>query len=176
MKQYAPDAYFVFHDAFHPAYTYWEDLFDKNDRSKVAVDHHHFTEFGSYNFVWMACFDITQKYRQNAAAWKANGYEVWIGEWSLATDTCATWLGGLNDGYNHMHIECKPVLCPKSYMPYEFDTSFPRFNPSPLLPHSTNTMRPEIGIVNGVCWDDSEFFSDEDITIIAKCHYDVFES
>ena len=25
------------------------------------------------------------------------GYEVWMGEWSLATDTCAHWLGGFND-------------------------------------------------------------------------------
>jgi hypothetical protein len=24
--------------------------------------------------------------------------EVWIGEWSLATDVCAMWLGGFNDG------------------------------------------------------------------------------
>jgi hypothetical protein len=25
-------------------------------------------------------------------------YPVWVGEWSLATDMCAHWLGGLNDG------------------------------------------------------------------------------
>ena len=24
-------------------------------------------------------------------------YEVWVGEWSLATDVCALWLGGFND-------------------------------------------------------------------------------
>ena len=24
-------------------------------------------------------------------------YDVWVGEWSLATDVCATWLGGFND-------------------------------------------------------------------------------
>jgi|APCry1669188879_1035177.scaffolds.fasta_scaffold224724_1 hypothetical protein len=25
-------------------------------------------------------------------------YDVWIGEWSLATDICGHWLGGFNDG------------------------------------------------------------------------------
>ena len=24
-------------------------------------------------------------------------YPVWVGEWSLATDVCAHWLGGFND-------------------------------------------------------------------------------
>ena len=24
-------------------------------------------------------------------------YEVWVGEWSLATDTCAFWLDNFND-------------------------------------------------------------------------------
>jgi hypothetical protein len=24
-------------------------------------------------------------------------FEVWLGEWSLATDVCAFWLGGFND-------------------------------------------------------------------------------
>ena len=24
-------------------------------------------------------------------------YPVWVGEWSLATDVCAMWLGGFND-------------------------------------------------------------------------------
>ena len=24
-------------------------------------------------------------------------YDVWVGEWSLATDVCAMWLGGFND-------------------------------------------------------------------------------
>ncbi len=27
---------------------------------------------------------------------------VWMGEWALATDSCAHWLGGFNDG-NTVH-------------------------------------------------------------------------
>jgi hypothetical protein len=27
-------------------------------------------------------------------------YEKWVGEWSLATDICAWWLGGFNESYN----------------------------------------------------------------------------
>lgn len=61
-----------------------------------------------------------------AKDFRENGYEVWIGEWSLATDTCALWLGGFNDA-NSNPTNCKPVTCPRSYMPEsEFDTSFDR--------------------------------------------------
>lgn len=40
VQTYAPQAYFVFHDAFLPNATLWNDLFDINDIDKVAMDHH----------------------------------------------------------------------------------------------------------------------------------------
>ena len=33
-------------------------------------------------------------------------YEVWHGEWSLATDSCAHWLGGFNDGKANYGKNC----------------------------------------------------------------------
>jgi len=33
-------------------------------------------------------------------------YEVWVGEWSLATDVCAMWLGGFNTGNTVNQFEC----------------------------------------------------------------------
>jgi len=33
-------------------------------------------------------------------------YEVWVGEWSLATDVCATWLGGFNDANTDASRPC----------------------------------------------------------------------
>ena len=44
-------------------------------------------------------------------------YDVWIGEWSLATDFCAHWLGGFNEGSGVPQFECQRVQCPQSYMP-----------------------------------------------------------
>ena len=127
MKKYAPDAYFVFHNSYRTAWEDWADLFEPDDRHKVAVDHHHYIAWAFFDAVWMACLDVTQKFRKDAADFRRNGIEVWIGEWSLATDTCATWLGGFNDGITTLGVKCKPVPCPKSYMPEdEFDTSFNR--------------------------------------------------
>ena len=59
MKKHAPDAYFVFHDSFRTKWEDWTDLFGRHDRHKVAIDHHHYTAWGSYNNVWMNCLDIT---------------------------------------------------------------------------------------------------------------------
>ena len=40
-----------------------------------------------------------------------------MGEWSLATDTCAHWLGGFNDRQNNRdEMKCKQVVCPESYL------------------------------------------------------------
>jgi hypothetical protein len=45
------------------------------------------------------------------------GYETWMGEWSLATDTCAHWLGGFNDRQNiREDMKCKQIVCPDSYL------------------------------------------------------------
>ena len=44
-----------------------------------------------------------------------------MGEWSLATDTCAHWLGGFNDRQNKRdEMSCKQIVCPDSYMGEEF--------------------------------------------------------
>jgi hypothetical protein len=48
-------------------------------------------------------------------------YEVWHGEWSLATDSCAHWLGGFNDGKANYGKNCTKVECPKPYL----NNSFP---------------------------------------------------
>ena len=60
-------------------------------------------------------------------------------------------------------------------MPYEFDTEFPRFYQRPLLPYSSEADMSEVGIVEGICWDDSEMFAHEEVSQLAKCHYEVFK-
>ena len=37
------------------------------------------------------------EYEKHAATATFSKYEVWFGEWSLATDVCAMWLGAFND-------------------------------------------------------------------------------
>ena len=52
-------------------------------------------------------------------------YEVWVGEWSLATDVCALWLGGFNDASSDAQSTCQRVECPRSYLK-EHATDFDR--------------------------------------------------
>jgi len=44
-------------------------------------------------------------------------YPVWVGEWALATDVCATWLGGFNDANTPVQYTCNWNSCPKTYLP-----------------------------------------------------------
>jgi hypothetical protein len=45
-------------------------------------------------------------YESNAANAENSKYEVWFGEWALATDVCAHWLGGFNDANTDPQFEC----------------------------------------------------------------------
>ena len=58
VRKHAPEAYFVFHDSFRPAYKHWADLFEPDDRYKVAVDHHHYIAWSFYGAVWEGCIDM----------------------------------------------------------------------------------------------------------------------
>lgn len=42
VQKYAPQAYFVFHDAFYFDPEVWNDLFADDDHDKVAMDHHYY--------------------------------------------------------------------------------------------------------------------------------------
>jgi hypothetical protein len=53
-------------------------------------------------------------------------YPVWVGEWSLATDVCAQWLGGFNDSNTAYQRTCAKVECPYSYMPQPYAADFDR--------------------------------------------------
>lgn len=96
VRQYAPQAYFVFHNSFRPDWSDWEDLFAPGDREMTAVDHHGYFAWSNYQTVEDACAFIEGS-SDFANDFRANGVEVWWGEWALATDNCAMWLGGFND-------------------------------------------------------------------------------
>ena len=96
MRERAPHLKFVFHDSFHDDPSEWSDLFDDDDIENVVVDNHYYRyPFEPENTSVEAVCDF---YKAQVEKLKAHKYEVWIGEWSLATDNCALWIGGFNDG------------------------------------------------------------------------------
>lgn len=59
------------------------------------MDHHYYQAWDqNLNTVEQFC----EEYERNAAIADTIKFDVWFGEWSLATDVCAMWLGGFNDG------------------------------------------------------------------------------
>lgn len=92
-------------------------------------------------------------------------YPVWVGEWSLATDVCAMWLGGFNDSNTAYAFECKQVDCPYSYLPEPYNVDFDRTSPQlgPFGESDRSTIR------YGQCLTDSDHFGDADVKILGDC-------
>jgi len=92
-------------------------------------------------------------------------YDVWIGEWAIATDGCAHWLNGFQDGRDEPQYKCKAVDCPKSYLPEEHAVDFDR-TADMLSPmgywadeHKNDLVKNSRVIRNGKCWTDSDHFN-----------------
>ena len=114
MKEKAPHLKFVFHDSFHFGAGDWNDMFDDDeDYSNVVMDTHFYTAWwGAQEYVGKYC----DGYRNSLSGATDIKYDVWVGEWSLATDVCALWLGGFNDNNTPYAYECEWVDCPYSYI------------------------------------------------------------
>lgn len=169
VQKYAPQAHFVFHDAFHYDSGTWNDLFDDDDVDKVAVDHHFYEAWWEVGATDTFC----QGYKDEAARagdWK---YEVWFGEWSLATDVCATWLGGFNDANTDPQHACNWVDCPRSYLPDGIAVDFDR-TADILGPFGTHEPT-DVCIQKGKCPSDSSYQSDDNIRTIAKCALEAYD-
>jgi len=100
-------------------------------------------------------------------------YDVYFGEWSLATDACCMWLGGFNDANNERQFECQWVDCPFSYLPDDVAVDFDR---SADILGPFGTWEPtEVSIQQGKCAKDSAHFSHKEIEKIARCALDAFD-
>merc|ERR1719223_1498177 len=97
-------------------------------------------------------------YEDNASYGAQFKYEVWFGEWALATDVCAHWLGGFNDGNTDPQFTCEWVDCPVSYLPEGVAVDFNR-TAYILGPFGTGNAN-NVCIQNGKCSSDSKYFSD----------------
>jgi glucan 1,3-beta-glucosidase len=159
MQKKAPHLVFVFHDAFHVGGLFWNDLFE--DTENVVMDSHFYQ-------AWQPATPPIEQYCtlfDVIAYAKTTKYDVWIGEWSLATDTCAHWLEGFNDTRDPFRYECELVDCPASYLPEPFNVDFDRTAES-LGPYGEHTHN---FIQKGKCTSDSRYFSEDDMQVYGQC-------
>ena len=167
MRQKAPHLVFVFHDAFQFLGFRWNDLFDDDDMENVVMDTHFYT------FFWPRLLNIREYargYRLYLDLAKLIKYPVWVGEWSLATDSCATWLQGFNDSASHMWYRCHRVDCPQSYLPDELAVDFDRTAKS-IGPFGTGE---HSYIKKGRCTIDSNHFKADDVAYLGQYHVESF--
>jgi len=162
MREQQPRLKFVFHDAFKWEPNLWDDLFEDDDIENVVMDTHQY-------FAWGPARRKITKYcnEYNFTMSKAQRvkYEVWVGEWSLATDVCATWLGGFNDANTDASRTCQRVECPYSYMSehgVDFDRTAAQLGPF----GETGLSRDHSTIQNGKCAIDSDYFGDDDVMVL----------
>lgn len=128
------------------------------------MDHHYYQAWiHGKKTVQEFCDD----YEGNAANADNSKYEVWFGEWALATDTCAHWLGGFNDGNNSPEWECRWVDCPRSYLPDGIAVDFDR--DAPILGPFGSGWKDWFAIHKGKCSTDSTYFNETQVRDIAKC-------
>jgi len=79
----------------------WNSVFRDDDMDQVAVDIHYYQAFltkGRFATPKDSCDDYETVISQQVDRLK---YPVWLGEWALATDVCAWWLGGFNTANTH---------------------------------------------------------------------------
>ena len=170
MREQQPRLIFVFHDAFHFSADDWNDLFDDDDHENVVMDtHQYFAWWGANDDIGSYCDGYGGTFNEAAKI----KYDIWVGEWSLATDVCALWLGGFNDANTDAAFTCQRVDCPYTYMP-TLGTDFDRTADS-LGPYgATGLTRDHSIIKNGTCAKDSDYFPDDQVMRLGQCSLDIF--
>jgi len=167
MREKQPRLTFVFHDSFHFDANLWNDLFEDDDIDNVIMDTHQYLAWwGAQENVGQYC-DGYGPMMDNAKNFK---YPVWVGEWSLATDVCALWLGGFNDNNTPYAYECDWVECPYTYLDDQTGTDFDRTAPM-LGPYGSNTLST---VQYGMCPKDSTFYDDADVMTLGQCLMYIF--
>ena len=145
-------------------------MFADDDIENVVMDtHQYFAWWAGRGDIGLYCDDYGAI--MNTATQVK--YEVWVGEWSLATDVCALWLGGFNDANTDASRPCQRVECPHSYMPkhgVDFDRSAAKLGPF----GSSGLNRSQSTIQNGTCAIDSGFYPDDQVMRLGQCALNIF--
>jgi len=170
IKEQQPRIVFVFHDAFHWDANTWNDLFADDDHENVVMDtHQYYAWWGQKDSIGDFCDGMGGNFNMASQV----KYDVWVGEWSLATDVCATWLGGFNDSNTDAARTCKRVDCPKTYLPTQgtdFDRTVEKLGPFGL----SGKDRSHSTIQSGTCPIDSDWYSEDDVMKLGQCTLDIF--
>ena len=178
MKEQQPRLIFVFHDSFNFNSGVWNDLFEDDDMENVVMDTHQYVawwnvadhqgDVGSY------CDDYGGILYGTAPNVK---YPVWVGEWALATDVCATWLGGFNDANTDVDASrpCQRVECPASYLAsqaVDFDRTAAELGP---YGQSGQNLSSDHAIIkNGQCTIDSAHYGEDEVMRLGQCFMNIF--
>ena len=170
MRDQQPHLKFVFHDSFHFDGNTWNDLFADDDIENVVMDtHEYYAWWEKRGDIGLYCDDYGAV--MNMAQYVK--YDVWVGEWSLATDVCALWLGGFNDANTDASRTCQRVECPYSYLD-EHAVDFDR-TAETLGPYGAQGLtRDHATISNGTCAIDSDYYNDDDVMRLGQCTMDIF--
>ena len=171
MQEQAPHLKFVFHDSFHGDAGTWNDLFDDDYDNVIMDTHRYFAWGGQHGDIGTYC----DEYGRDIASLQEIKYDVWVGEWSLATDVCATWLGGFNDANTDATRTCQRVDCPYSYLATE-GVDFDRTAES-LGPYGANgaALTSDHAVIkSGKCAIDSDYYDDDQVMRLGQCSLDIF--
>lgn len=172
IQEKAPDVIFTFHDAFHGDADTWNNMFTEDESVEgIVMDTHFYTAWwGSQDSIEGYCggYEGTMSNLKNTMR-----YPVWVGEWSLATDVCAMWLGGFNDSNTEYQNTCEMVECPRSYLPEEFAVDFDREAAGPLGPFGSSKRST---IESGMCYNDSQYYSNKEVTRLGECAVQAFDN
>jgi aryl-phospho-beta-D-glucosidase BglC (GH1 family) len=167
VRSYNKDTIFVFHDAFDSSSS-WNALFSDDDMENVVMDTHAYMAWWEHkNDIPMYCDD----YEGTISNLDSVKYPVWIGEWALATDVCAMWLGGFNDSNTAYQFDCEWVDCPETYLPAEYVVNYDK-DAAMLGPIGTSDRS---AIRYGKCARDSTWFTDDNMQTLADCTHETFE-
>ena len=170
MREQQPHLLFVFHDAFHFSADIWNDLFEDDDLENVVMDTHHYFAWNSAHGEISTYCD---EYRTTMEAAQDVKYDVWVAEWSLATDNCAMWLTGFNNTGGDTSRTCEFVDCPYSYLS-EHAADFDR-TAEELGPFGQGAAKFDFATIKkGKCAKDSLHYSDSDVMTLGQCQLEIF--
>lgn len=172
IREVNPDVIFTFHDGFAFSSGMWNDLFADDDMENVVMDTHQYQAWWSRSNLSQYCYGYYDMLGE------ANNikYPVWVGEWSLATDVCALWLGGFNDANNPPQFECEWVSCPEPYLPADTAVDVDRtVELNGPFGTALGDGFDQAFIKNGMCARDSTFFTDDEMKTLGGCALRAFD-
>ena len=136
----------------------------------MVIDNH-------YYFVWKPAEthdtveSVCKTIKDDMKKLSEHKYEVWVGEWSMATDPCAMWLEAFNDSNLPRIDQCQWVDCPKPYLPAPFGVDLDRT--ADIQGPFGNDRHDDIPKF-GKCPIDSDRFNNEDLYEIGQCMLEAY--